>query len=151
MRLSQWFSGKDPTCSAGDRGVKSLHHVWLFVTSWTVAYQAPLSMGFSRQQWVAISFSRGSSWPRNRTWVSHIAGTGFTVWATTEAQETAGDVRVPWRRAWQPTSVFLLGKSHEQRSLVGYSPWGSDVTETAWHTHTHTHTHTHIQMCTQLA
>ena len=30
--------------------------------------------------------------------------------------------KIIWRRAWQPTPVFLLGKSHEQRSLVGYSP-----------------------------
>ena len=29
--------------------------------------------------------------------------------------------KTPWRRAWQPTPVFLPGKSHEQRSLVGYS------------------------------
>ena len=30
----------------------------------------------------------------------------------------------PWRRPWQPTPVFLPGESHEQRSLMGYSPWG---------------------------
>ena len=38
----------------------------------------------------------------------------------------------PWRRKWQPTPVFLPGKSHRQRSLIGYSPWGrkeSDTTE----------------------
>ena len=38
----------------------------------------------------------------------------------------------PWRRKWQPTLVILSGKSHGQRSLVGYSPWGckeSDMTE----------------------
>ena len=29
--------------------------------------------------------------------------------------------KVPWRRAWQPTPVFLPGDSHGQRSLVGYS------------------------------
>ena len=29
-----------------------------------------------------------------------------------------------WRRKWQPTPVFLPRKSHGQRSLVGYSPWG---------------------------
>ena len=29
-----------------------------------------------------------------------------------------------WRRAWQPTPVFLPGESHGQRSLAGYSPWG---------------------------
>ena len=32
--------------------------------------------------------------------------------------------KIPWRRAWQPTPVFLPGKSHGQRSLAGYSPWG---------------------------
>ena len=31
---------------------------------------------------------------------------------------------IPWRRKWQPTPVFLPGKSHGQRSIVGYSPWG---------------------------
>ena len=30
----------------------------------------------------------------------------------------------PWRRKWQPTPVFLPGKSHGQRSLADYSPWG---------------------------
>ena len=40
--------------------------------------------------------------------------------------------KIPWRRKWQPTPVFLPEKSHGQRSLVGYSPWGqkeSDPTE----------------------
>ena len=31
---------------------------------------------------------------------------------------------IPWRREWQPTPVFLPGKSHGQRGLEGYSPWG---------------------------
>ena len=31
--------------------------------------------------------------------------------------------KIPWRRKWQPTPVFLPGKSHGQRNLVGYSPW----------------------------
>ena len=37
-------------------------------------------------EWMAISFSRGSSWSRNRTRVSHIAGRRFTVWASREAR-----------------------------------------------------------------
>jgi len=40
--------------------------------------------------------------------------------------------KIPWRRAWQPTPIFLPGESHGQRSLVGYSPLGckeSDMTE----------------------
>ena len=32
--------------------------------------------------------------------------------------------KIPWRRKWQPTPVFLPGKFHAQRSLAGYSPWG---------------------------
>ena len=44
-------------------------------------------------------------------------------------------------------SVFLLGKFHGQRSLVGYSPWGSQRSQTRQHTHAHVHTcvcaHTH--------
>ena len=32
--------------------------------------------------------------------------------------------KISWRRKWQPTAVFLPGKSHRQRSLAGYSPWG---------------------------
>ena len=38
----------------------------------------------------------------------------------------------PWRKEWQPTPVFLPGKSHGQRNLVGHSLWGckdSDTTE----------------------
>ena len=31
--------------------------------------------------------------------------------------------KIPWRREWQPTPVFLPGEFHEQRSLVSYSPW----------------------------
>ena len=40
--------------------------------------------------------------------------------------------KIPWRREWQSTPVFLLGEFHGQRSLVDYSPWGgkeSDMTE----------------------
>ena len=47
---------------------------------------------------------------------------GFSPWAG----------KISWRRAWQPTLIFLPGESHEQRSLMGYSPWGckeSDTTE----------------------
>ena len=39
--------------------------------------------------------------------------------------------KIPWRRPWQPTPVFLSGEFHGQRSLAGYRPWGhkgSDMT-----------------------
>ena len=40
--------------------------------------------------------------------------------------------KIPWRRAWKPTPVFLPGESPGQKSLKDYSPWGSeelDMTE----------------------
>ena len=51
---------------------------------------------------------------------------GFNPWAG----------KMTWRRKWQPTPVFLLGKSHGQRSLASYSPEGhkeSDMTEATLH------------------
>ena len=42
-------------------------------------------------------------------------------------------------RKWQPTPVFLPGKFHGQRCLVGYSPWGRKETRLRAHTQTHTH------------
>ena len=93
--------------------VKSLSCAWLLATPWTAAYQAPPSMGFSRQvywsglplpspwyiylvpeilqvrilEWVAFLFSRGSSQPRDQTQVSCTVDWFFTSWATREAQE----------------------------------------------------------------
>ena len=63
--------------------VKSLSHVQLFVTGSSVhgIFQARIL------EWLAISFSRGSSWPRDRTQVSWIVGRHFTVLATREAQK----------------------------------------------------------------
>ena len=65
---------------------------------------------------------------------------GFPWWLS--SKESAGQCRrlgfnpwiggIPWGRKWQPTPVSLSGKSHGQKSLAGYSPWGrkeSDTTE----------------------
>ena len=52
----------------------------------------------------------------------------------------------PWvkkiccRKKWKPTLLFLPRKSHGQRSLVGYSPWGCNR-DTTKHTCTHVHSH----------
>ena len=40
--------------------------------------------------------------------------------------------KIPWKREWLPTPLFLPGEFHGQRNLAGYSPWGckeSDTTE----------------------
>ena len=81
VKMGNFLSGKR-------KKVKSLSRVRLSATPWTIAHQAPLSMGFSRQEYwsgLLFSFSRGSSQPRDWTRVSRIAGRCFTVWATREA------------------------------------------------------------------
>ena len=60
--------------------MKSLSRVWLFATPWTVAYQAPLSMGFSRREyWSELPFPSPGDLPkpRGRTQVSCIASRHF--------------------------------------------------------------------------
>ena len=75
--------------------VKSLSHVRLFATPWTVAHQVSPSVGFSRQEyWSGLPFpSPGeSSPPRDRTQLSCIAGRRFTLCATREGQHlSTGD------------------------------------------------------------
>ena len=72
------------------RKVKVAQSCQLFVTLWTVACQVSGSIGILQARilgWVTISFSRGSSWPRNWTQVSHTASRFFTIWAIKEAHE----------------------------------------------------------------
>ena len=82
-----WFQGSWFTCVKTQRKGKSL-------SCPTLCDPMDCSLpGFSVHgifqarvlEWVAISFSRGSSWPRDRTRVSHIVGRYFTHWATREA------------------------------------------------------------------
>ena len=54
--------------------------------------------------------------------LSAMCETGFNLWVG----------KIPWRREQESTPVFLPGKSHGQRSLLGYRPWDhkeSDITE----------------------
>ena len=43
--------------------------------------------------------------------------------------------KIPWRRKWQPTPVLLPGKCHGQRSLVDYSPWDREESDTTERLH----------------
>ena len=68
--------------------VKSLSPVWLFVTPMDCSLPGSSVHGILQARilkWVAISFSRGSFLPRDRTPVSCIVGRCFTIWATREA------------------------------------------------------------------
>ena len=72
------------------RKVKVLVPQWCLTLHYSVDCSLPGSsvhgiLQARTLEWVAIPFSRGSSWPRNRTWVSCIAGRFFTDWATRES------------------------------------------------------------------
>ena len=53
-------------------------------------------------------------------WESKCKRPGFNSWVG----------RIPWRRKWQPTPVFLPGEFHGCRGLVGYSPWSRKESDT---------------------
>ena len=128
--------------------------VRLFVTQWTVAHQAPLSMEYSRQErWSGLSCPfpgylpdpgvkprspalqvdcLSSEPPGKPTQTSKYVEIGLP-WCLSGNKSACQCRRrgfdhwvrkIPWKRKWQSTSVFLSGKSYEQRSLKGYSPWG---------------------------
>ena len=102
-----------------------LSWVWLFVTPKTVAHQAPLSMGFSRQEllkWVALPFSRGSFWPRDSTHLSCTAGKFFTSWAI----EVSLITRIKWLIYFLAPVYHLLvleltGTYHFRKGQISYS------------------------------
>ena len=60
--------------------------------------------------------------------VSHSAEIVYVLWlglpqgAAGDMGSVSGSGKIPWKRAWQPTPVFLPGESQGQRSLLGYSP-----------------------------
>ena len=74
-------------------------------------------------EWVAYSFSSGTSQPRNRTGVSCIAGGFFTSWATREAHLYTMEYYISkgWRREWQTTLVFLPWEPHEQYEKLNFN------------------------------
>ena len=83
------WSGKIPH-TAGQLSLcctQSLSRVRLFATPWTVAHQAPLSTGFSRQEyWSGLPCPPPRDLPHPGTEVSHTAGGFFSIWTTREAQ-----------------------------------------------------------------
>ena len=117
--------------------VKLLSHVWLFATSRTVGQQAPPSMGFPRQEYwsgdfflqgrkntgVGISFSRGSSRPKDQTRVSRIASRHFNLWATRETLSIRINAYKMFDMKilhWQTKTVFpclLMWGRYSQKSV----------------------------------
>ena len=99
-----------PVSSFTNNFKDALDHVQLFTIPRTVACQAPLSMGLSKQEYwsgLPIPSSRGSSQARNRTHVSCIAGRFFTFWTTRKVPEK----KHRWKSSGNSTQLsksFLL-------------------------------------------
>ena len=88
--------------------------------SWLVTLRSSLSAPFS-----LFAGFPGSAVVKNPPAMQET----WDTWVTSLGQKT------PWRRKWWPTSVFLPGESHGQRSLAGYSPWGHKESDTPENTH----------------
>ena len=58
------------------------------------------------------------------TWASLVAKSVKNLPAIQETRFNPWVGKIPWRREWLPTPVFLPGEFHGQTSLAGYSPWG---------------------------
>ena len=132
---------------------KSLSHVQLFVIPWTIVHgilqarilewvAVPFSRGSSqpRDQTQVSRIAGGffTSWATRESHIYHCTciyhwGTlGLPRWLS--GKESTCQCRrctlnpwvrkILWRRKWQPSPVFFPLKSHGQRSLEGYSPWG---------------------------
>ena len=103
-------AGKESACNAGDPG---------------------LIPGSGRSQ--ELNPGEGIGCPLQYSWSSLKAQTVKNVAQTVKpAMWETWVGKIPWRRVWPPTPVFLPGEFHGRSSLVGYSPWGfeeSDTTE----------------------
>ena len=103
--------------------VKSLSRVRLLATPWTAAYQAPPSMGVSRQEYWG-----GLPLPSCKSFLTGLSLSIVTFFPS--VLHLAGAMLLKQRRQWHPTPVLLPGKSHGQRSLEGCSPWGCEESDT---------------------
>jgi len=71
-------------------------------------------------------------------WATHNQGFRYVAPVNTSGFPRGSDGKAfacTWRRKWQPTPVFLPGKFHGWRSLVGYSPWGCKELDTTERLH----------------
>ena len=97
-------------------------HAWLFATPWTVTRQAPLSMGFSRQEYRSgwpIPFSRGSSKPRDpalqaESFPLHFLWKTFKIWISNSSLKIRGHRKLNPLPAGQKNCFEQRGRSCHQ-------------------------------------
>ena len=123
-RLCKYISGSCPTENHAWCPQNTVHLLPGGI-DWPLVFFKTASLRFNSHslQFTLLKCEVGILYPR-----IHVPDCRFDRWVR----------KVPWRRAWQPTPIFLPGEFHGQRTLAGYSPWGhkeSDMTEVTEHAH----------------
>ena len=116
--------------------LKCIHYKFSFTSfprSLTQIFKS--SMIAPKLSWAMLLFEKLmkniNSFPQKRHRASTVAQAVQNLPTMQDTWFNPGVGKIPWRREWLPTSIFLPGESHGQRSLVGYGLWGckeSDAT-----------------------
>ena len=117
-----------PSCErALNSGSQTLLHIWIMIPGdlWKIPVSRHSDVTGLACVWGSKSFKASLGWfkdfPGGRV-VKHTVSKrcSFDPWVS----------KIPWSRKWQPPLVFLPEKSHDQRSLAGYSLWGCKKSNT---------------------
>ena len=120
---SNW--GRQQNLIIQGKGVRA-HWLPLTVWPWT-KWLAHLFQGFNFLIYDMVLFPRWCSGKESSCQYKRCRRHGFDPWVK----------KIPWSRKWQQISVFLPGRFHGQRSLVGYSAWGCKELDVTEQQHTH--------------
>ena len=113
--------GVPPNASTHSYQERPLHWLLHLLGTWFPRTSLPLSLGLTSYSEVPslVLLYKLATLPHPQCAFAHILIFFIAIdhWVR----------EIPWRRKWQPTSIFLPGKSHGQRSLACYSPWVATV------------------------
>ena len=133
--LPWWLSGKESACQCRRWGF----NLWSRKISWRRKWQ-PTPVFLPREIHGQRSLADCSLWGCNEldtteqlnwTKLNHRSGLSWwlsgkeSTWQCRRIRFDTWIMKIPWRRKWQPTPVFLPEQSHGQRSLADCSLWGS--------------------------
>ena len=109
--IPQWSEVKSLSrvglCDPMDRSLPGFSVLWIFQAR--------------ELEWVAISFSRGSSWPRDWTQVSCIAGRHFTLWATYDPNLELMKSLWNYLDLWNILAIFLFWQKFKNMCLCAHT------------------------------
>ena len=126
---------KNPPANAGD--IRHRFNPWVRKIPWRRKWQpTPIFLpGESRGQRSLVGYSPCGH--KESDMNEQLSTIEVLILAFSRPKHFLGSLRfdswvekIPWRRKWQPTPIFLPGKSYAQRSLEGHSPWSCKESDT---------------------